>query len=125
MSLKYTMQTAMDCVQYMNESGFVPGSILNIGVSSAPECRIWKRLYSDVPVIGIDPKAPRSWVKFPYIQAVATDKTSESIQFCWKCFSLVCLRACVWLVRGFARSFARSLLVGHMSLRMWVCRQRE
>lgn len=91
MSYDYTRRTANFCVSYMQQNGFTPQSIFNIGVSSGPECLVWSKLYPNIPIIGVDPKVPRDWVDFPYIQAVAVDSTSESAQFCFSCYSLICL----------------------------------
>jgi hypothetical protein len=74
----------------MHRKGFVPGSILNIGVSSCPELAIWKWIYPNVPLIGVDPKPKRAGMDIPYIQAAATDGSGGEAVFCFQCKSLTC-----------------------------------
>ncbi len=91
MNYDYTKRTANWCVSQMKESRFVPQSIINVGVSSGPECLVWKKSYPNVPVVGIDPRAKRDWVTFPYFQAVATNSNEKFVLFCFGCMSLICL----------------------------------
>jgi len=91
MSPSYTKRTARRCVSRMQESGFTPRSILNVGMSKAPELVIWRELYPNVPVVGIDPVAWNTRDNVHYIRAIATNGTTPSAQYCTVCKSPVCL----------------------------------
>jgi len=88
----YNRKVAMHCLWMMHRYGrFVMGSIINVGVGSAPEMAIWRWIHPSVPILGIDIRPMRSdhRDKMKYIQAVAYEKTTI-VYFCSKCRSLQC-----------------------------------
>ena len=90
----YTRKVAMHCLWLMHRYGrFEIGSIINVGVGSAPEYAIWRWICPSIPILGIDIRQQAISVlhrnEEKYIQAVAHEKTMI-VNFCSRCGSLQC-----------------------------------
>lgn len=81
---------AVMCCYFMWRSGYVPQTIINVGVGSGPEYKIWKWLHPDAAVVGIDPKKQRTTWGGDYIQAIASDGRVASATWCGRCRSPLC-----------------------------------
>ena len=105
----YTRKVAMHCAWRMHKGRFLPKSIINVGVGAAYELAIWKWLYPAVPILGIDPRGPRTGPnrsvyhkgKLTFVQAVACEGESSPVVYCRKCHSLYCKSQAVHRDMGF------------------------
>lgn len=90
MSSGTTRFAAMACCYYMRKAGHQPGTIINVGVGSAPELFVWKWLLPDVPRVGIDPRglSASDWTEF--VQFAAGEKAGEPTVYCNVCRSTAC-----------------------------------
>ena len=96
LAMDYTRKTAMWCAWDMYRFGFKPGSILNVGVGTAPELHVWQWLFPGTPVLGIDPKPLRKkftgsgWDHLSFVQTAVGSKSMPEAYFCRICSSMAC-----------------------------------
>lgn len=90
MASRYTRAMADTCARAMQERGYQFRTLLNIGVGSAPEFRVWKRWYPDHAIVGVDPKPQRAGWTAEYIRAAVGDGSTPGGMFCCRCRSVKC-----------------------------------
>jgi len=81
----------------MHYKGYIPATIINAGVGPSPEIHVWRWLFGDSKIIGIDPK---SWTrdlrnrlpKNDYIQALLGSEEGVFRSYCPECQAIECLR---------------------------------
>jgi len=83
---------AQICADAMDEARFYPGSIISVGVGSAPEYPIWLRRFPRAKLLGIDPRGRRNWGDSPFLKAAVTDGAQKSVVWCGCCRSICCDR---------------------------------
>ena len=75
-----TRMSANVSVDHMQKIGFIPKTILNIGVGSCPELSIWRKRLPQVVLLGVDIKH-RRW-DAPCVHAVVGSTESNNTMFC-------------------------------------------
>ncbi len=80
---------ARDCCRIMREHGFVPKTLINIGVGRCPEYEVWKEQLPTTRLIGIDARARAPFWGGEYIHAALSDGQHE-IAYCGICRHVRC-----------------------------------
>lgn len=90
MSKGNTFASATLAVDYMHSIKFNPGTIINVGVGSAPEMHIWGRRLRNVQWLGIDPRDGSHFPKGSYYRNIVAAEEGKVFTYCWKCMAIGC-----------------------------------
>lgn len=83
-----TRLSANIAVDYMESVGFVPKTLLNIGIGCCPELSVWRRRLSGVALLGVDVRY-RKW-DAPRVVAAVGDVANPNGVYCIACRSMMC-----------------------------------
>lgn len=95
MSAYWTKHTAAVCAFNMHVAGYQPKAIFNAGVGSWPEFDIWRWLYPDIVLLGIDPVRrylgiERCMPNAKMVNALLGSRVGNKARYCLACRSAKC-----------------------------------
>lgn len=93
MGSKRTRLAARFALKVMEDHGYKFNTIINVGVGSCPEARIWEQLHQErgVKIIGVDARGRHNRWPYEYIHAAVGDGTKDFLEYCCGCRSCNCL----------------------------------
>lgn len=83
-----TQVTAFAAICHMRKMNFTPKTIINVGVGSCPELKIWMKNIPNVARIGIDIRGQVKWNRNFYYSLVGS--VNQRVSFCTVCNSTRC-----------------------------------